>query len=470
MSEIVPVILCGGSGTRLWPLSREDCPKQFVDIDGKTLFGETVTRAANIPQSKPPVIVCNDAHRFYAANEIKAHGKRGRIILEPARRNTAPAIALAALAMQADSEDPLILALPSDHAVSDETMFLDAVDRATGLAEQGYIVTFGVVPTGPETGFGYIERGEALGDKEWRVARFVEKPNPQTAADMLMTGIFFWNSGILLARVSVLLHELKTFEPAVFDACSSAWTGRREDSGFIWPDRKTFLASPDKSIDYAIMERTRLAAVTALQSPWNDMGSWEAFYQSGPKDTQGNVRRGDVLTDNTTRDCYLESESRLLVSIGLHDTIVVETKDAVLVAERTQAQRVKEIVNRLQCAERPEFCISPFVQRPWGSYETLAKEANFQVKRIIVNPGEELSLQMHHHRDEYWIAVSGTAKIINGDKSKLISENEFAYIPLGTKHRLKNSGIIPFVMIEVQYGTYIGEDDIVRFDDIYGRV
>ncbi len=488
MQNIAPVILCGGSGTRLWPLSRETYPKQFVDLGGgKTLFKDTVLRARHTPDTLEPVIVCNEAHRFYVTAELykcgttsgaascvvaqnsasacgnsSNNGCYGKILLEPAPRNTAPAIALAAFALQDGGADPLMLVLPSDHAIGDESTFFEGVKNAAVLAEQGYIVTFGITPTGPETGFGYIEQGEALGAPGYKVARFVEKPDAAAASAMLAKGGYSWNSGMFLVRASVYLKELERFAPQIYDACRAAWKGRKDDQVFSRPDSEAFLASPSDSIDYAVMEQTTLAAVVPLGVSWSDLGSWEAFYQIGQQDACGNVCSGDVMAEGA-EDCYLNSNHRLLTAIGVSGLVVVETQDAVLVAPRDQVQDVKKIVARLQSAQRPECKQHPLVYRPWGSYETLVMDGRFQVKRIIVNPGAELSLQMHHHRAEHWVVVSGTAEVTNG------AENQSTYIPVGTMHRLKNPGVIPLVLIEIQSGTYLGEDDIVRFADVYGR-
>ncbi len=469
MPDIAPVILCGGSGTRLWPLSRETYPKQFVDLgDGRTLFKDTVQRARRVPDSMEPVIVCNEAHRFYVTAELYECGIHGKILLEPAPRNTAPAIALAALALLEGDADPLMLVLPSDHAIGDEAVFFEGVTSAAALAEEGHIVTFGIAPTGPETGFGYIEQGETLGAGGYRVARFVEKPNADAAAAMLAKGGYFWNSGMFLLRASVYLKELERFAPEMYLACKNSWQGRKKDMAFCRPDKETFLATSADSIDYAVMEQTNLAAVVPLRVSWSDLGSWEAFYQIGQRDSCGNVCSGDVMAEGT-ENCYFNASHRLVAAIGVSGLVVVETQDAVLVAPRDQVQDVKKIVGRLQREQRPECRQHPRVYRPWGSYETLVMDGRFQVKRIIVNPGAELSLQMHHHRAEHWVVVSGTAEVTNGDVVSLFTENQSTYIPVGTRHRLKNPGVIPLVLIEIQSGAYLGEDDIVRFADVYGR-
>lgn len=469
MAPIAPVILCGGSGTRLWPLSREAYPKQFVDLGGgRTLFKDTLARALRTPSRQEPVVICNEAHRFYVAASLREMGAQATILLEPAPRNTAPAIALAALALTADGADPLMLVLPSDHALKDEEPLLRGVEAAAPLAEEGHIVTFGITPTGPETGFGYIETGAPLGDGGFRVARFVEKPDAATAQAMLERGGFLWNSGMFLMRASVYLHELERFAPEIATACRAAWAGRAQDGAFCRPEAAAFLASPADSIDYAVMEHTDRAAVVPLATQWSDLGSWEAFYQAGPADADGNVCQGDVLTHDT-QDCYFNARHRLVAAIGLRGLAIVETRDALLVAPRERVQEVKAIVKRLADAGRPECKQHLRVYRPWGSYETLVMGDRFQVKRIIVDPGAELSLQMHHHRAEHWVVVRGTAEVVNGTETRLYTEDQSTYIPVGTAHRLRNPGIIPLVLIEIQSGSYLGEDDIVRFSDAYGR-
>lgn len=469
MSDIVPVILCGGSGTRLWPLSREAYPKQFVDLgNGRTLFKDTLLRAQQTPKSLDPVIVCNEEHRFFVTAALYECGLRSKILLEPAPRNTAPAVALAAFFLRGGGNDPLMLILPSDHAISDTKAFFAGVERATGPAREGRIVTFGITPDGPETGFGYIEQGAPLGAQAFAVARFVEKPDDARAASMLEQGGFLWNSGMFLLRASVYLRELERHAPEIFAACTVACQNSREDGVFCRPEKAAFLASPSDSIDYAVMEHTELAAVVPLETGWSDLGSWEAFYQAGSPDAGKNVCSGDVLIEDA-EGCYFNASHRLLAAIGVRDLVVVETRDAVLVAPRERVQDVKAIVARLQTAKRAECQRHPLVYRPWGSYETLVMDGRFQVKRIVVNPNEELSLQMHHHRAEHWVVVSGTAEVTNGDETALFSENQSTYIPVGAKHRLKNPGVIPLVLIEIQSGAYLGEDDIVRFADVYGR-
>lgn len=468
MLPISPIILCGGSGTRLWPLSRECYPKQFVALDGRpTLFSQTLQRIRELPECATPVVICNEEHRFYVQDALQICKQDARIILEPAPRNTAPAIALAALAITENQEDSLMLVMPSDHLLDDNSVFCQGVLDALPLAEDGYIVTFGVNPTGPETGFGYIEQGKPVGPG-YAVARFVEKPNLSVAETMFTQGNFLWNSGIFLFRASVFLEELKQHVPVMEAACHRAWHERRKDTAFSRPDKDVFLSVPADSIDYAIMEKTKRAVVMPLALEWNDLGSWEALYHTGVKDELGNVVSGDVLLENA-EGCYLNARHRLLAVLDVRDLVVIETQDAVLVLHRNKVQDVKKIVTRLQQSQREEYRYHTLVRRPWGSYESLAKGDRFQVKRIIVNPGAELSLQMHHHRAEHWVVVSGTAEVTNGEETRLFTENQSTYIPIGTRHRLKNPGIIPLILIEIQSGSYLGEDDIVRFADIYGR-
>lgn len=467
---LYPVILCGGSGTRLWPLSREMYPKQFVDLgEGRTLFKDTLKRAAQIPNIADMLIVCNEAHRFYASASLLECSMQAQLILEPEARNTAPAIALAAFSIHDKDSDGLILVLPSDHLLEDEETFVEAVQKAASLAQKGRIVAFGITPTSPETGFGYIQQGDSLPHGGYEVARFVEKPDHVKAVSMLKEGGYLWNSGMFLVAASTYLDELKTFAPEIYAQCKKAWSAKRKDGAFIRPERNAFLASSSDSIDYAIMEHTTHAVVCPLSLKWNDLGSWEAFYQTGEKDSFGNVCHGDIVFKNV-HNSYLHGTSRLVAVLDVNDIALIETQDAILVASRNSVQQVKEIVACLKSENRIEYQYHPLVYRPWGSYECLAKGPRFQVKRIVVNPGEQLSLQVHYHRAEHWVIVSGTAEITNGESVAIFTENQSTYIPLGVTHRLKNLGHIPLVIIEIQSGSYLGEDDIVRFDDVYGRV
>ncbi len=468
MLKIQPVILCGGSGTRLWPASRTRYPKQFMLLgNGSTLFKETLRRTEYLEETSPPVIVSNDACRFFVTAALGEEGREGTVILEPQSRNTAPAIALAACSALED-DDALLLVLPSDHKFEHPEIFCRAVEKARGAAESGLLVTFGISPSSPETGYGYIRKGEALPDEGvFRVSKFLEKPEKDAAEAMLAEGGYYWNSGIFFFRASAFMKELETFAPDVWRAASSAWSERRTDLSFIRPGQ-SFCQSPAISIDYAVMEHTDRAAVVPVDCGWSDLGSWEAFYEIAQKDQFGNACEGDVITENA-RNCYLRSSGRLIAALDVHDLAVVETRDAILVTDRRRSQDVRHVVEKLKLEKRPESDIHLKVYRPWGSYETLVMSDRFQVKRIVVSPGEENSLQMHYHRAEHWIIVSGTAEVIIGDEVHLLTENESIYVPLGMRHRIKNPGTIPLVFIEVQSGAYLGEDDIVRLQDHYGR-
>ena len=479
MSIIQPVILSGGSGTRLWPMSRRLYPKQFMDIEGGTLFGQAVTRAAALPDTLPPVVICNEEQRFLAAAILQSESRvkggkalaEATILLEPEGRNTAPAIALGALAARegrTGDEEPLLLVLSSDHIIAPQTAFAEAVSMAAAGAATGRLVVFGVIPSHAETGFGYIKQGRELLPGVYEVDRFVEKPGLQAAEAMLAEGGYAWNSGMFMFRPSAFLEELQRFAPDVHAACLAIWESGKRDLDFVRFSPGAFEACPSVSIDYAVMEHTQKACVTPLTASWNDMGSWEAFYASADKDADGNARTGDVIQLDS-RDCYLHSSHRLVAAIGLEGIDVVETADAVLVMPRERCQDVKLLLDELKQKDRPETDIHVKVYRPWGAYEALVLGERFQVKRLIVNPGGVLSLQMHHHRAEHWVVVRGTAKITLGDKELVLKEDQSTYIPLGIRHRLENPGRIPLEIIEIQTGSYLGEDDIVRFEDTYGR-
>jgi mannose-1-phosphate guanylyltransferase/mannose-6-phosphate isomerase len=465
---IRPVILCGGSGTRLWPLSRKFHPKQFIELASGTLFGQTMSRAAGLPGAGKPLVICNEHHRFFAAGILQDMGIAADILLEPQARNTAPAIALAALAARDAGEDPLLLVLPSDHIIQPDAALHAAAAAAAAVAGNGSLVTFGVTPTRPETGYGYIRRGAAAAPGVFRVDRFVEKPAHAEAERLLSDGGFTWNSGIFLFRASVYLEELARFAPAIHAACGTAWDARTRDLDFIRVDAAAFAASPSDSIDYAVMEHTQRACVVPFTADWNDLGSWKAFHDVSPQDKHGNALVGDVVALDTER-CYLHSTQRLVAALGVKDLVVVETADAVLVADWSRAQEVKHLLAQLTQAGRSEADTHVKVYRPWGSYESLSAGGRFQVKRIVVNPGKVLSLQFHHHRAEHWVVVRGTARITVGEEVRLLGEDQSTYIPLGTVHRLENPGRIPLEIIEVQTGAYLGEDDIVRLEDSYGR-
>ncbi|HAL22564.1 MAG TPA: mannose-1-phosphate guanylyltransferase/mannose-6-phosphate isomerase [Stenotrophomonas sp.] len=466
MTPIVPVILSGGSGTRLWPLSREAYPKQFLPLVGDdTMLQATWKRVASIAGAAP-IVVANQEHRFMAAEQLRECKVLPQaLILEPVGRNTAPAIAIAALQALAGGNDALLLVLPSDHVVRNEAAFHAAVKEAAIAAEAGKLVTFGIVPTAPETGYGYIKA--AAGEGVRAVDRFVEKPDLATAEQYVASGEYFWNSGMFLFKASRYLKELEALQPAILAACRQALDKAARDNDFIRLDADAFAASPNDSIDYAVMEKTADAAVVPLDAEWNDVGSWSALWEVSDKDTDGNACHGDVIALDC-KDSYAYG-NRLIAMVGLQDVVVVETDDAVFVGHKDRVQDVKEIVGQIKRDGRSEAAAHRKVYRPWGAYDSIDNGARFQVKRITVKPGATLSLQMHHHRAEHWIVVSGTAEVTRGDEVILLSENQSTYIPLGITHRLKNPGKLPLELIEVQSGSYLGEDDIVRFEDSYGR-
>ena len=467
---LLPVILSGGAGTRLWPLSRELYPKQLLALTSShTMLQETALRLSGL-QASGPLVVCNEAHRFLVAEQLRQLeiGPLA-ILLEPFGRNTAPAIALAALAAVAGSpgDDPVLLVLPADHVIRDVAVFQKAVQAALPAAQQGRLVTFGIVPREPETGYGYIQRGAADG-ASYRIARFVEKPSLERARKFLAAGDHYWNSGMFMFRASRYLEELKRLAPAIEHACRAALEAAKADLDFTRVDAETFEPCPSDSIDYAVMEKTADAVVVPLDAGWSDVGSWSSLHEASAADEHGNVARGDVLVEDS-QGSYLYSQSRLVAAVGLKDHVVVETKDAVLVAPKNRVQDVKKLVARLKELGRYEHSLHREVFRPWGSYDSIASGPRFQVKTLHVKPGASMSLQMHHHRAEHWIVVSGTARITRGDEISLLEENQSTYIPIGTRHRIENPGKIPLHMIEVQSGSYLGEDDIVRYEDRYGR-
>ncbi|MEV5117301.1 MAG: mannose-1-phosphate guanylyltransferase/mannose-6-phosphate isomerase [Stenotrophomonas indicatrix] len=466
MSNIQPVILSGGSGTRLWPLSREAYPKQFLPLAGEeTMLQATWQRVAPIA-ARGPLVIANEEHRFVAAEQLQQVGAEpAAIILEPVGRNTAPAIAVAALEATRDGSDALLLVLPSDHVISDEAAFRTAVQAAAGAAEAGKLVTFGIVPTGPETGYGYIKAADGQGARA--VERFVEKPDLDTATGYVASGQYYWNSGMFLFKASRYLQELERLQPAMLAACRAAWQSARRDADFTRLDKDAFTAVPSDSIDYAVMEKTADAVVVPLDAGWNDVGSWTALRDVSQQDGDGNAHQGDVIAIDC-RNTYAYAQ-RLVALVGLDDVIVVETDDAVLVGKGDRMQEVKTVVAQLKAGGRSEATWHRKVYRPWGAYDSIDNGERFQVKRITVKPGGTLSLQMHHHRAEHWIVVSGTAEVTRGDEVILLSENQSTYIPLGVTHRLRNPGKLPLELIEVQSGSYLGEDDIVRFEDTYGR-
>jgi mannose-1-phosphate guanylyltransferase/mannose-6-phosphate isomerase len=466
---MIPVILSGGSGTRLWPLSREAYPKQFLPLVGEdTMLQATWRRVAPLA-SAAPIVVANEEHRFMVAEQLRQIDcAPSAILLEPVGRNTAPAIAVAALHAMAEGADPLLLVLPSDHVIADAPAFQAAVRRAEPAASQGRLVTFGIVPSGPETGYGYIRAGAALADGVHAVAQFVEKPDEATAKGYVDSGEYFWNSGMFLFRASVFLVELERQQPAMLAACRAALEGASRDADFVRLDKAAFAACPSDSIDYAVMEHTDAAAVLPIDVGWNDLGSWSALWEVAEQDGNGNAHHGDVLAQDC-RNTLAWGDGRLLALLGLDNVVVVDTADAVLVAHKDRVQDVKGIVGKLKAEGRSEPTCHRKVYRPWGSYDSIDVGGRFQVKRITVKPGASLSLQMHHHRAEHWIIVSGTGRITRGEEVFTLAENQSTYIPLGVKHRLENPGRLPLELIEVQSGSYLGEDDIVRFEDVYGR-
>ncbi|MBB6091614.1 mannose-1-phosphate guanylyltransferase/mannose-6-phosphate isomerase [Povalibacter uvarum] len=471
---LIPVILSGGSGTRLWPLSRELYPKQLLPLVGKgTMLQETLARMKGVEDVGAPIVVCNDSHRFLVAEQLRAvDAKPQSILLEPVGRNTAPAVAIAAMAaVAAESSNsktsPLLLVLPADHVIRDVAAFRSAVSVGRRAAEQGKLVTFGVVPDKPETGYGYIKR--AAGDgPTFPIAQFVEKPDLATATRYVESKEYFWNSGMFLFRATAVLDEMRALAPDIYEACAQAYTASKRDLDFTRLPAKEFGACRSDSLDYAVMEKTKHGVVVPLDAGWSDVGSWSALHEAVPGDESNNVCLGDVLTEDSS-GCYLQSTSRLVAAVGLRDHVVVETKDAVLVAPKDRVQDVKLLVTQLKKQGRYETSMHREVFRPWGSYDSIDAGERFQVKRLTVKPGAEMSLQMHHHRAEHWIVVSGTARITRGEETFLLEENQSTYIPLGAKHRISNPGKIPLHIIEVQSGTYLGEDDIVRLEDRYGR-
>lgn len=468
---LIPLILSGGSGTRLWPVSRKNMPKQFLQLSGAgTLFQQTIARTRALPDVAPPIVVASEDHRFLAADQLLESGVEDAVILlEPTARNTAPAIALGALQALARDPDALLLVLPADHLIGDPQSFADAVQRALPAARQGWLVTFGIRPDRPETGFGYIRRAEVVAGAAQRVEQFVEKPDRATAETYLADGGYDWNSGMFLFTAARYLEELAEYAPATLAAVREAWAAATCDLDFVRIEKQAFARVPNISVDYAVMEKTRRAAVVSVDCAWSDIGSWAALWLTGTKDADSNLREGDTIAVDTRNSLLRSHDRHLIATVGVDDLIVVSTPDATLVAHRDAAQDVKKIVDQLKAAGRSEHSLHRVVHRPWGSYDSLEAAERFQVKRIVVKPGASLSLQKHHHRAEHWIVVSGTAEVTCDGKVFLLGENQSTYIPLGSVHRLRNPGKLPLELIEVQSGSYLGEDDIVRFDDVYGR-
>ena len=468
---ILPVIMAGGTGSRLWPLSRELYPKQFLSVTGnQSMLQQTLARLSGI-EHQAPLLICNEEHRFIAAEQMRLGGfKHSGIILEPVGRNTAPAIALAALQAlknAPEDEEPILLVLAADHLIENVEAFQSTVAKALPYAQDNQLVTFGIVPTAPETGYGYIKAGEAVGDAFF-VDQFVEKPDLDVAKSYLKSGDYFWNSGMFLFKASCYIEELKKFRPDILKACEQAMMSTESDMDFIRVSKSEFELCPDDSVDYAVMEKSKTVKMVPMDAGWSDVGSWSALWEVSHKDKNQNYIKGDVFTFDT-KNSYIHSESKFISTVGVDNLVIIETKDAVLVANKDKVQNVKDVVNYLKNSGRTEHKIHREVFRPWGKYDSIDFGERDQVKRITVKPGEKLSIQMHHHRSEHWIVVSGTAKVTNGDKTFLVSENESTYIPLGTIHALENPGKISLEMIEVQTGGYLGEDDIVRFEDRYGR-
>tara|TARA_B100000886_G_scaffold19547_2_gene12571 strand:+ start:9438 stop:10877 length:1440 start_codon:yes stop_codon:yes gene_type:complete len=474
-TPIIPIILCGGSGTRLWPLSRESYPKQFLNIDNddkKSLLQKTQERIINLENALNPILICNEEHRFIVAEQMREiNQKTNSIILEPFGKNTAPAIALGALKAFEINENSIILALSSDHLIKNNKKFVDVLNKGCKYAENNYLVTFGVIPTSPEIGYGYIKaekafiNGEIIGNK---IEEFTEKPNFEKANEFIKDKRYLWNSGIFMFKAKTILEELKKYAPKVVESCKKSISESIDDLDFTRINYKAFEKSPNLPIDIAVMEKTDKGIVLPLDAEWSDIGSWQAVWETSKKDKKGNFTQGKIIT-KSVENCYLRGESRLIVGIGISDLAIVETNDAVLISKISEAQKVKDIVNELKGNNIPEGQKHKKIYRPWGNYLSVVEESRWQVKLITVKPGEKLSLQMHHHRSEHWVVVHGTAKVELDNNTKMLSENESIYIPLGSKHRLSNPGKINLILIEVQSGSYVGEDDIVRFEDKYGR-
>lgn len=468
---MIPIILSGGTGSRLWPLSRALRPKQFLGITAeRSLFQLTLQRLQGIPNIRDPLIVANHEHRFLAAEQCRAMSIRpSAILLEPIGRNTAPAIAAAVLhAMQA-GEDPVFLVMPSDHIFGDVTALQNAINTGASAAQAGQLATFGIVPTAPETGYGYVRAGVPTAvHNAYSVAEFIEKPDLVTAHRLIASKEYYWNSGMFMFRGSTFITELKKWQPEIYAACRDAVINAKLDLDFFRLAEGSFESCPANSIDYAVMEKTEKSVVIPLDAGWSDVGAWPAVWEALAKDDKGNAKRGDVML-NKAESCYVHSEHRLVALLGTKNLVVVETSDAVLVAEKSHAQDVKEIVNQLRICGRSESELHREVFRPWGSFDSIDRGQNYQVKRITVNPGGKLSLQLHKHRAEHWVVVKGTARVTIGDDVRLVEKNQSVFIPIGEKHSLENPSKEPLELIEVQSGTYLGEDDIIRLSDVYGR-
>jgi len=486
--QITPVILSGGSGTRLWPLSRKQHPKQYLSLaDEQTMLQATIQRLQGLEGLAAPIVICNQEHRLLVAAQLQQINiEKPTIILEPEGKNTAPAIAAAAYYITTkirghglnsigikdrvplSSSSQLLLVLPADHIIQDTQAFHKAIKIAVKQAEQDKLTTFGITPTEPNTGYGYIEKSSEMADQTYKIKKFIEKPDQETANSLLQTDNYLWNSGMFLFTAQNYLKELNKYNPQISESCKQAVEKAKKDYDFLRLDPTSFSESPADSIDYAVMEKTENAVVVPLNAGWNDIGNWSALYQIGKKDKNGNVIKGNAITTGTTNS-YINANHHMIATIGVDNLIIVDTADATLVASKDKTQQVKQIVEQLQQQSRTEEQLHRKVYRPWGWYDTIDKGYRFKVKRICVNPGATLSLQKHYHRAEHWIVVKGTAQIINGEQKELLKENQSTYIPIGTAHRLENPGKLPLEMIEVQSGSYLGEDDIERIDDHYGR-
>ena len=469
MPSFNPVLLCGGVGSRLWPVSRAARPKQYLNLIGEqSMFQQTLGRLHGLPMASP-IVVCNEQHRFLVAEQLRQLDiDSPSIVLEPTGRNTAPAIAIAAINAMAKDPDAVLLVLPADHYIADVDALQSAINEALTVVDDGRLITFGLIPNRPETGYGYIRCGDGLSGSISELAEFVEKPDLPTAQTYLESGDYVWNSGMFMFRADAYCEALSTHQPEMLNICREAMAAASIDMDFVRPDPELFASCPSDSIDYAVMEKTDRGAVVSLDCGWSDIGAWSALWEAGSPDADGNVAVGDVVLDNS-RNSYVRSQSRLVTATGIDDLVIVETADAVMVADRDSVQDVKNIVKALKDLGRSEADSHHRVFRPWGSYESLVSADGFQVKRIIVNPGQRLSLQMHHHRAEHWVVVRGVAEVVNGEETVLLCEDQSTYIPIGAKHRLSNLGDVPLELIEVQSGSYLGEDDIVRFEDVYGR-
>ncbi|EGQ7916935.1 mannose-1-phosphate guanylyltransferase/mannose-6-phosphate isomerase [Vibrio parahaemolyticus] len=460
---LIPIILAGGTGSRLWPLSRKLYPKQFLKITGNSsMLQQTLSRLQEL-EHKEPILICNEEHRFLAAEQLRSHNvEHSGIILEPCGRNTAPAVALAALRAIEGEQDSILLVLAADHLIKDDYIFCKTVEKAIPLAESGKLVTFGIVPTKPETGYGYIRRGDKLSQHEaYSVDAFVEKPNLSVAKQYLNDGGYYWNSGMFMFKASRYLEELEKFRPDILDAVKSAYSGAHNDLDFIRLNENAFKKCPDESIDYAVMEKTSDAVVCPLDAGWSDVGSWSSLWEVSAQDECMNVVRGDVLIENSAR-CYINSTNRLVATVGVEDLVIVDTKDAVLVAHRDKVQDVKNIVSCLKADKRSEFQYHREVYRPWGMHDHIAEGKRYNVKKVIVKPGQKTAMQLHYHRAEHWVVVSGTAMVYRGEETHIVTENESIYIPVGIQHCFENPGKVPLEIIEVRTGSYLAEDDIVR--------